>query len=133
MFPLALFDTVWYYSGYGAIPQGHHDPRGIENAVLRGPQGWSPAMILPFLPEKRSGEDLSYVLDTMHSLAKIVDKCRQRGTRDQECHVPADIWLHLSTAVDLNRLGCNSNLTYIPRPLKELNRMLKFFDQFDEK
>jgi len=128
--PLAVFDTVWYYSGHGAIPQGHYDPRQLEDALLRNHQGWSPQNILGFLPPRNGNDGMEYVLATMKNLSVIVNSCRKRFIDDQVCPVPVDLWLHLSTAADLNQLGCNANLTYIPRPLSEMNRMLEFLDQF---
>ena len=129
--PLAVFDTVWYYSGKGAIPQGQIDPRMIEEAVLRNSRGWSPVTILGFLPASEK-EGMGYVFEVMKNLSVIVGGCRKRGVPDQVCPVPLELWLHLSTAVDMNQLGCNGgNITYIPRPLEEMNRMLSFLNQFD--
>jgi hypothetical protein len=121
--PLAVFDTVWYYSGFGAVPQGHHNPRHLAEAITPRSNNntvlFNRLAVVRFLsPGTRSTDPgFEYVL----SCLKLVEECVKHGV-----DVPLDLWLELSTAVDMNGLGCNRNQTYIPRPLEELNRMFAF-------
>jgi len=115
--PLAVFDTVWYYSGFGAIPQGQYDPEVIRYVLME--DGWKPEKILGFLPENiRSGDiGMEYVLETIEKIGTIV-----RSNKSP----PLELWLHLSTAADMNRLGCNRDLKYVARDLVEVNKMLTY-------
>ena len=119
--PLATFDTVWYYSGFGAIPQGHHDPRRLQQHLVvtdeNGQQTCSMVAVAGFLPPGTRSTDkgLEDVLWYVQLIARMVEK---------NLEVPLDVWLQLSTAVDMNSLGCNGGMRYIPRPLEEMNRML---------
>jgi hypothetical protein len=116
--PLAVFDTVWYYSGYGAIPQGQYDPLKLAFDLLYESSSFRPQSILEYLPSYASANHpgIAYVLETLEAIAILVRNGKQ---------VPLDLWLHLSTAADMNRLGCNENVTYIDRPFSEINRMLE--------
>ena len=70
-----------------------------------------------FLPPGTRSTDkgLEDVLWYVQLIARMVEK---------NLEVPLDVWLQLSTAVDMNSLGCNGGMRYIPRPLEEMNRML---------
>jgi hypothetical protein len=120
--PLAVFDTVWYYSGFGAIPQGQFDPYVMAQSLTNSDgSGFIAENIFAFLPNNLDDQqaEISYVVDMMEVISKFAGVGKK---------VPFELWLHLSTAADLNRLGCNANETYIPRPLVEVNRMLKFLE-----
>ena len=119
--PLAVFDTMWYYSGYGTIPQGLHDPRMIAESLIDYETGGiRPNGILGFLPQEARSDHPGFpeVVKWMQVIEKLVNN---------NITVPTDVWLQLSAAADLNALGANPNTTYITRPLEEINRMLEFF------
>jgi hypothetical protein len=119
--PLAVFDTVWYYSGQGVIPQGLQDPRIIEAELTRN--GWNPKGIFNFLPEDAKADNpaLAYVLKIMTAVEPIVQRAQP---------VPLALWLHLSSAADLGSLPCNRDREYIVRPLVEMDRMLRFLSKW---
>ena len=121
--PLAVFDTVWYYSGYGAIPQGHHDPRNLKRVIIKPDGKFNPAGVLSFLaPGVKTGDEgFSDILTVMELIRDLVKA---------KVEVPLDVWLQLSTAVDMNGLGCNRGMEYIPRPFEEMNRMLAYLEHW---
>jgi hypothetical protein len=124
-FPLAVFDSVWYYSGFGAVPQGHHNPRHLAEAITpqttNGTYLYNKLAIANFITPGDRPDDFSIreIVNYMTLIKQFVHK---------QISVPLDLWLQLSTAVDMNGLGCNRNQSYIPRPLEEMNKMFSFFN-----
>jgi hypothetical protein len=123
--PLAVFDTVWYYSGLGSVPQGNHDPRRLAAAIVVEEEGRRKCLVTAvagFLPPgtKSTDKGLEQVLAYMRIISRLVER---------NVEVPLDVWLQLAAAVDLNSLGCNENQRYIPRPLSEMNLMFRWLTQ----
>jgi hypothetical protein len=125
--PLAVFDTVWFYSGFGAIPQGHHNPRHLADAITPpqtdGSRKFNVFGALSFLPPDASSDDVG-LAEVVGLLGVIKD------TVNNNVSVPLDVWLQLSTAIDLNGLGCNWNQSYIPRPSGEVRKMFEYLESW---
>lgn len=120
--PLAVFDTVWYYSGFGAVPQGNHNPRHLERAIAPESGVFKKLAIVGFLPPGTKGTDEGF--DMVLLYLRIVEELVKR-----KVEVPLDLWLQLSAAADMNGLTCNQNKTYIPRPFEEINKMFLFLEK----
>jgi hypothetical protein len=114
--PLAVFDTVWFYSGFGSVPQGNHDPRIIAEAIL-GEGRFNQFAVLPFLPRGAGESELKNIIEYLR-IAQVLFS--------NNVSVPLDLWLELAAAIDMNSLGCNEGTSYLARPLEEMNRMLEY-------
>jgi hypothetical protein len=119
--PLAVFDTVWYFSGNGSVPQGNQDPKIIAKAVLGDDGTFNAIGIAGFLP--RNVDTASEGFLEVLKILKYVEILHSRNIS-----IPLDLWLELSAAADMNSLGCNEGHTYVVRPLEEMNRMLSFMN-----
>ena len=121
--PLATFDTVWYYSGWGAIPQGNHDPRRLEEELVIESVGGGAEIdylaLLSFLPRgvKQTDPGFPEVVEWL----SLIESMLMRKMK-----VPLDAWLYLSSAADMNSIGCNEDQQYEPRPMVEMNRMIAY-------
>ena len=120
--PLAVFDHVWYFGGNGVVPQGLYDPRILEKAFLMEIEGrvrFSVERIFEFLPTEFSKNDQG--LEEVVRVVNLITRMLDRGLA-----IPQDVWLQLSSAVDLNAIECNTNEVYIPREMEEMDRMISF-------
>ena len=119
--PLAVFDTVWYFSGFGSVPQGNQDPRAIERAILdhSNNSSFNAEGILSFMAPGGSETGIQEII----LLLKTAEILFRRNVS-----IPLDLWLQLSAAADLNSLGCNEGTSYHPRPLEEIDRMFAYLE-----
>jgi hypothetical protein len=125
--PLAVFDTVWYYSGLGAVPQGNHNPRQLAEAITPigadDKRSMNMMGVLSFLPPGTRSTDKGLV-DVVR-LLELVETLIEKNVS-----APLDLWLQLAAAIDLNGLGCNEGERYISRPLEEMNTMFSFLENW---